>query len=960
MAPVLCPILVGRDKEIGLVDDYLARLSSEHGGVLFISGEAGIGKSRLLRAVVERAREHNFRVMTGRAPQSGAGVPFHPLGEAFQTSITESELGHPSLEMYRAALSALMGLEQTPGTPEPSLLASMEALLRAFRVMASERPVLLLLEDIHAADPETLAVVEYISDRLQTEPIGCIATERSDAGLEASSLVSTLVARRSAERIVLNPLSVEQVDEMARQALDVDVVPQGLLDALNLRVEGVPFLVEEMLGAYVAAGGSIERQPEGWVSRHIAKAVPHSYREVVRARLTSLDPSSRSVVFAAAMLGRAFDWKVLAAVTDQTNEQVLDALRAAVAVNLLTSGGDHFATVFGFRHALAREAVGAELLEPERAELSLRTARAIEAVHPHVPGELCNRAALLYEEGGQPLEAVRLLQEKARRALARSALESAEAALIHASDLAPDDWMVWMGTDDLLLDVYSLAGKHEELLERGRLLIAGFERYEGHVMAPRQSSFHLKIARALLLGGDSESCATHLDNARRLAAEMNDESVESQIAAVRGESALSNNDLKAARSYAELALETAARFDLTATRCEALDMLARIALARGTLKEATEAASQLITLADDPKLVVWKIRALLHQGSVDAAVGGDVARLDLARSLAISVGAVSVLAAIELQIAWAHLGRGSIHEADPHIDRSVEISRLHSLGTLWEALSARCMALGLAGDAEGVEGAEIEATSVARDPRATATIHANGRAVLAIASGDDNSALGRLDEALTMAPEETPDWWRGLHKLLDVALRDGSLGDDARAPSTATDHPMNAAYGAYAKAILLGREGETEAARLAFERAEDTVAPGWRRHHARRVMADAALDGEWGDPVAWASEALEYFDDLSFKGLVTTCRSTLRRAGAPVRRRGRGDSIVPDDLKKLGITSREMDVLKLVAERLSNREIGARLFLSPRTVESHVSSLQRKTGTGTRGELVELGRQHPP
>lgn len=134
--------------------------------------------------------------------------------------------------------------------------------------------------------------------------------------------------------------------------------------------------------------------------------------------------------------------------------------------------------------------------------------------------------------------------------------------------------------------------------------------------------------------------------------------------------------------------------------------------------------------------------------------------------------------------------------------------------------------------------------------------------------------------------------------------------------------------------------------------------PGWRRHHARRMVADAALEDGWGDPVEWATEAVEYFDGASLKGFMAAARATLRRGGAPVRRRGRGESVVPEDLSKLGITSREMDVLKLIGERLSNREIGSRLFVSPRTVESHVASLQRKTAADSRAELVELGRRH--
>jgi DNA-binding CsgD family transcriptional regulator len=108
----------------------------------------------------------------------------------------------------------------------------------------------------------------------------------------------------------------------------------------------------------------------------------------------------------------------------------------------------------------------------------------------------------------------------------------------------------------------------------------------------------------------------------------------------------------------------------------------------------------------------------------------------------------------------------------------------------------------------------------------------------------------------------------------------------------------------------------------------------------------------WGEPGSWAREALDFFGPLGMATVANACKRVMRQAGVPVPRAGRGAAAVPLALAALGITSREMDVLALVGEGLSNAEIGARLFLSPRTVETHVGALTRKAQVASRVQLV--------
>jgi DNA-binding NarL/FixJ family response regulator len=164
---------------------------------------------------------------------------------------------------------------------------------------------------------------------------------------------------------------------------------------------------------------------------------------------------------------------------------------------------------------------------------------------------------------------------------------------------------------------------------------------------------------------------------------------------------------------------------------------------------------------------------------------------------------------------------------------------------------------------------------------------------------------------------------------------------------------VNQGYLSYAEAVLLGRQGRRAEAESAFTRGDAAMRDmPWYRNQARRIVAEAAIRDGWGDPVAWLREAIPFFQGQGQERMTSACRSLLRKAGAPAPRKGRGESDVPTDLRARGVTSREMDVLLLLAKGLSNREIAAQLFLSPRTVERHVENLTTKLDIQGRSQLI--------
>jgi DNA-binding CsgD family transcriptional regulator len=159
---------------------------------------------------------------------------------------------------------------------------------------------------------------------------------------------------------------------------------------------------------------------------------------------------------------------------------------------------------------------------------------------------------------------------------------------------------------------------------------------------------------------------------------------------------------------------------------------------------------------------------------------------------------------------------------------------------------------------------------------------------------------------------------------------------------------------AYARAVQAGRGGDVAQAEKLAEAGRQYFlgcAPWWN-HILHRLVATAALRDGWGEPVTWLREAAADLDDNGFALVASACRGILRKAGERVPRTRRVGASMPPQLRKLGITNRELDVFLLIGQGCSNTEIASRLLISPKTVESHVTSIITKTGLTGRRELV--------
>ena len=797
---------------------------------------------------------------------------------------------------------------------------------------------MLVLEDLHWADRETLALLEYLADNLASERVLCVASLRAE-GCEAAALASAVAARGSAAVLPLARLDPAAMTRMAQACLNADL-PDAVHAVVAERAEGIPFLVEEVLAGLVGEGALTEQDGRWRAADLAAPVVPATFADAVRRRLDTVSADSRYVIGAAAVLGRRFDWTLLSPVAGLAGEAVVAALRDGVSLQLIVAEQESFR----FRHALTHEAVLAGLLPPERALLAGRALAAVEAAHPGLPGAWCTLAADLAGRAGDAARAGALLLDAGRRDLAVGALASAEHTLTRAR--AAIDPALRTSVDEALTEAFAMSGQVDRAIETGKMLLARLG-----PPSPRAAALHLGIARAAIAGARWAEAAASIEVARESpgAGAAQVDACTAQVAAGRGR-------LEEADRLARGALQRAESGGLPEVACEALEVIGRVARQRD-LEAAEQAFARAADLAGAHGLQLWRLRALHELGTIDQLRTESVDRLEQARELAVAQGALALTATLDLQIAAGLNKQFRADEALQAARRSADASRRFHLAMLPMALIFMATAHAIRGEEQDMEARIAEATALApADQDVLGCAWGHCRATFSLLAGGLGEAHARMATgagSILSSPATIAPPFLGLWPLLGALLdRDADKAAARVRAAHGTRHLVVAALLGYADAILAGRRGERGDAEVVFAAADRQMGPlvAWYRQYARRLAAEAALADGWGEPVAWLREAVAYFAARGDDKVAAACRGLLRRAGAPVPRHRAGDGELPGRLRALGVTEREADVLRLVAQGLGNREIAEQMFLSPRTVEKHVASLLAKTGL-RRGQL---------
>ncbi|HXP19969.1 MAG TPA: AAA family ATPase [Streptosporangiaceae bacterium] len=579
-------MVVGRDSEFSALTALVDASRAGAGGWVTVSGEAGVGKSRLVAEVADFAGSAGVAVHAGRCSAADTLTPYRPIAEALLSAAGET--GPPATAALRAFRPAVARFVPHWRTGDEVVLSESpavigESVIRVLSWLTGGRGLLLVLEDMHWADAETLAVCDYLADHAAGTAIGVVATARTGEG---PGQLAELIGRTGS--IVLRPLSQEQVAEMAVACLDA-LPSASVMSLLDRAASGLPLLVEDLLE--YGQGGS-ER-----------------FDRLVRQRLEGLPAASRRVVVAAAMLGEDVDAAQLAVVCGASGAEVSEAIAAALGAQLLIQGAPG---AVAFRHALTRDAVLA-CSAADRAAVAARAAAVIdEAGSP----DAATRAAELWAEAGDRRRAALAWQRAAVAADAAGALATALRSWRNAVAAAPSRGPR-LEMELGLLAHLSASGPLDEAIDLGGRLLDDVAHRPDLEREVRK-----QLARSCLAAGRPDEAADQLAQlpaGSAGAAPGADQLVlAARLALQRG----GGERRLEAEHLAHQAVAEAGQADQPELVCEALDIVARCARSR-RLEDASAALRRALAVADSRGLAGWRLRALNELGTVEMLAAAD-------------------------------------------------------------------------------------------------------------------------------------------------------------------------------------------------------------------------------------------------------------------------------------------------------------------------------------------------
>ena len=960
----------GRAVELRRLDALLERAGQGSPQVVLVAGDAGVGKTRLLLALADRARQRGTRVLMGASVELGdIGFAYLPVVDALRELADDPEEARllTGAAMTAPALGRLLpGIE--PAGPAGDSLDQLQVLdaVRAVLVGLAERsPVALVLEDLHWADRATRDLIAFLARTLRAGRVTLVVSYRSDElhrRHPLRPLLAELVRLPAVERLELAPFTRAELAEHLEAIAGAPLAAEQV-EGIHARSEGNPFYAEQLLAA--GAGDA-----------HVE--LPPTLVEVLLARVQGLSEPAQQVLRVAAVAGRRVPHRLLAAVAGQPEAELEQGLHEAVGAGVLAT--DVATGGYAFRHALLQEAVYGDLLPGERVRLHAAYARLLAADPDGAAAELAHHCLASHDLVGALAASVRAAQEAEAVLAPADALRHLSAAL-RVWERVPEPVAV-SGIDRIELTLRaaaaaSAAGEHQRAASLAQ-------------DAARAAEDPAQAARA------HERRGVYLFDAGRI-----EEALDARAQAVELVPAEPPTRLRARVTAAMAqALVNARRRDDARRWCDEA-----LAAARGA-GSADEEADVLITLGmieqyHDPA----KARTLFAAARAQAAGAGN---------LEIELRAVYDDAEVGKQL-------GDLASAGAGFDDGAELARRSGLGWSRFGIYMRREQLAvryLTGDWDGCERL-LAAVPELVTTLAAAQVAVQGLGVLVARARPAAPArlrqLAGLAGADPFLDRDVAVWeaelagWQGDLERARSAIRRGLAAADA------VEIFDQALEGAWVAMNGLSVEADrAEQARAARDTATlaDATAAGWAL--LERVRADAEqapraglahdvhvrgrlakAEAEWtrlqgrSDPARWqaAVEAFSYGnvyavarcqwrlaealagggDRERATAAARAAHATATRLGsAPLRealealaRRGRLDLgvVLPAQRTLAGLTPRELEVLRLLVEGRSNRQIAEQLFISAKTASVHVTNLLSKLGVHSRLEAAALARR---
>ena len=388
MESALCPVLIGREAELSELEDALLDANRGAGKVVLLGGDAGMGKTRLATELQQRARQIGMIPLWGGSSEADLELPYLPFVEALGNHLsgTAADDVRRRLGPVRRELAHLFPQLEQDVLPldvesQQGKLRLFEAILVLLTLVADGHGLLLVVEDLHWADASTLELLDYMTRRLRSSRIMVLGTYRRDELHRKHPLQPMIHGwRRAGTQVIeLEPLDGDRVADMVRAIFDVGEVSQDTRRFLHQRSEGNPFVLEEILKAAVDRG-DFYRTDSGWGRKELSEIrLPDSVKDTILLRLHRLSAEQVEVLRIAAVLGTAFTYQSLEALSGLPEPTVQEAVETALQQQLFEDnprvrGG------YRFRHALTREVIYEDIIAPVQQRLHDRAAQHLAAI----------------------------------------------------------------------------------------------------------------------------------------------------------------------------------------------------------------------------------------------------------------------------------------------------------------------------------------------------------------------------------------------------------------------------------------------------------------------------------------------------------------------------------------------------------------------------------------------------
>ncbi|MEW2157507.1 AAA family ATPase [Streptomyces sp. NPDC007189] len=987
------PVFVGRTDELDTLNAALARARAGEPQALLLGGEAGVGKTRLVEEFAALTGRHAVVAVGGCVEIGADGLPFAPFAAALRTLRDalpeEFAAAARGQEEELARLLPDLGEAGAGHHDEQGMTRLFELTVRLLERVAAERPVVLVLEDLHWADASTRHLLAYLFRTLRTGRLLVLASYRSDdihRRHPLRPLLAELDRLRTVRRIELARFTRAEVGGQIAGILAAEPDPAQVDDIFE-RSDGNAFFVEEL--AVAARDGC-------------CAGLTDSLRDLLLVRVEALPESAQRVARIVAEGGSTVEYRLIAAVAQLGEDDLIEALRAAVGANILTvtPAGDGYR----FRHSLVREAVADDLLPGERSRLNRRYAEALEADPTLVPADArVMRLASYWYHAHDPAKALPAVLDASVVARRRHAYTEQLGLLERAMEL-------WDGVPEEVRSALRPVDYTEVYPPCG---------CDPATTPLRYLDLMAEAAVAGRFGGERERALKITKRALRL---LEDEPDPLRAAWFW----IQRSRLVQAQARGDGRQELATAQDLvrglppSEVHAEVLALAANWSMLHRPGPEAFAAAERAVEYARMVGAREIELHARLTLGCLEVDAGDTDTGLDRMRQVlrdTLAEGVHQVAGRTYVNLPSQLQGIGRDREAVVLLREGIAFARAQGLldseswirGNLAEALYA------LGDWAEAAEAAaHASRAGHSAKTRGTGALHL---AHLALARGDLAEAGRQLAAARAHYGTHDPMPQHSLplaRVVLGVAAEEGRTADARAELLRALDDgfpPGTQRYGWPLLRAAAGAEAEARALPAAepgraeiLDRLGEAVrhlatgAPLWRayeqwtRAELRRAQgADTADD--WS-PVVTAFECLDRPYDLArvrhrlaaalladggdderdralellrlaaavaahldARSLADAVARLAQRARLTLTGPPRQALAPADPAAALGLTSRERDVLRLVSAGRTNRQIAEELFISPKTASVHVSNILSKLGVSGRGEAAALAHR---